>query len=45
MAGQRFHIQYVVLDRAGIGQPAADLLIVEFRPEDARRIEQLNVLF
>ena len=40
MAGQRFHIQYVVLDRAGIGQPAADLLIVEFRPEDARRVEQ-----
>ena len=40
MTGQRFHIQYVVLDRAGVGQPAADLLIVEFRPEDARRVEQ-----
>ncbi len=44
MAGKRFHIHDVVAHRAGEGQKQAGLLIVELRPEDARRIKEQNAL-
>ena len=40
--GQGLAVEHVAFDRVGDGQHLADLLTVEFRPEDARRVEQIQ---
>ena len=41
---QRLAVEHLSLDRTGNGQQLADLLTVKARPEDPRRVQQLQSL-